>query len=237
MRPYGIIGRYYWQQSPLSQDALTLTLSRRRGNNCRLGDALSLPPPRGGNNLESMDMTRVPFATREGMDAAGQAVWDEIETSRGGVARNYAALLNNPQAAGAMAELGGYARFETPLPPRIKALAVLTAAREACGHYVWTVNQRPAKEAGLSDEMIAAILEYRAPAGFDADDATVVQFVLELLRQHRISDATFEAMRGLVGNAGAVDVLIVSGYYHTLAHCLQALDVELPEGTTTALTY
>ena len=86
-------------------------------------------------------MTRVPFATRESMDAAGQSIWDEIETSRGGVARNYAALLNNPQAAGAMAGLGGYARYETPLPARVKALAVLTAAREACGHYVWTVNQ------------------------------------------------------------------------------------------------
>ena len=182
-------------------------------------------------------MTRVPFATREAMDAAGQAIWDEIETSRGGVARNYAALLNNPQAAGAMAGLGGYARYETPLPARIKALAVLTAAREACGHYVWTVNQNGAREAGLSDEIIAGIREYRAPAGFDADDATVVQFVLELLRQHRISDATFEAMRALVGNAGAIDVLVVSGYYHTLAHCLQALEVELPEGTATALTY
>ena len=75
-------------------------------------------------------MTRVPFATREGMDAAGQAIWDEIDTSRGGVARNYAALLNNPQAAGALAGLGGYARFETPLPARIKALAILTAARK-----------------------------------------------------------------------------------------------------------
>ena len=44
-------------------------------------------------------------------------------------------------------------------------------------------------------------------------------------------------MRALVGDAGAIDVLVVSGYYHTLAHCLQALEVELPEGTTTALTY
>ncbi len=182
-------------------------------------------------------MTRVPFATREGMDDAGRAVWDEIESSRGGVARNYAALLNNPQAAGAMAGLGGYARYETPLPPRIKALAVLTAAREACGHYVWTVNQSAAREAGLSDEIIAAIREYRAPAGFDADDAAVVQFVLELLRQHRISDATFEGVRRLVGDAGAVDVLVVSGYYHTLAHCLQGLEVELPEGVVTALVY
>jgi 4-carboxymuconolactone decarboxylase len=171
------------------------------------------------------------------MDAAGQAVWDDIQTSRGGVQRNYAALLNNPRAAGAFAGLGGYVRFETPLDPRVKAVAILTAAREAGGHYVWTVNQRGAKEANLSDEVIAAIREFRAPKGLDSNDATVVQFVLELLRQHRISDATFEAMRDLVGNAGAVDVLVVSGYYHTLAHCLQALEVELPEGTATALTY
>ena len=182
-------------------------------------------------------MTRVPYATRENMDAAGQAVWDEIETSRGGVARNYAALLNNPQASAAMAGLGGYARYETPLDPRVKALAVLTAAREACGHYVWTVNQSAAKSAGLSDEVIAAIREYRAPSGLEAKDAAIVQFVLELLRQHRVSDATFEALRAIVGDAGIVDILIVSGYYHTLAHSLQALEVDLPEGTTTALTY
>ena len=182
-------------------------------------------------------MTRVPFARREDMDEAGKAVWDEIETSRGGVARNYAALLNNPQAAGSLAGLGGYARFETPLPARVKALAVLAAAREATGHYVWTVNQRAAKEAGVTDDVIAAIREYRAPAGLETDDATVVQFVLELLRHHRISDATFEAMRQMLGNSGVVDVLVVCGYYHTLAHCLQALEVELPEGMSSELTY
>ena len=65
----------------------------------------------------------------------------------------------------------------------------------------------------------------------------MVQFVLELLRQHRISDATFEAVRAQVGDAGIIDVLVVVGYYHSLAHSLQALEVELPEGTSTALTY
>ena len=182
-------------------------------------------------------MARVPFATRDNMDAAGQAVWDDIQTSRGGVQRNYAALLNNPQAAGAFAGLGGYVRFETPLDPRVKALAILTAAREAGGHYVWTVNQRGAKEANLSDDVIAAIREFRAPAGLDASDSAVVQFVLELLRHHRISDASFEAMRSIVGDAGIVDVLIVVAYYHGLAHSLQALQVELPEGVETDLTY
>ena len=142
-----------------------------------------------------------------------------------------------PQASGAFASLGGYVRFETPLDPRVKALAVLTAAREACGHYVWTVNQPAAKQAGISEEIIAAIHEYRAPAGLDNKDAAVVQFVLEILRQHRVSDATYNALKAQIGDAGIIDVLVVSGYYHTLAHTLQALEVELPEGTVSALTY
>ena len=122
-------------------------------------------------------MARVPFTKREELNPQGQKVWDEIESSRGGVAQNYAALLNNPQAAGRLATLGGYARYETPLEPRLKSLAILTAAREANGHYVWTVNQGSAREAGLTDSMISAIHEYRAPVGFDPRDASVVQFV------------------------------------------------------------
>ena len=182
-------------------------------------------------------MARVPITTRESMTQDGQKIWDEIEQSRGGVARNYAAILNNPQAAGSMAGLGGYARFETPLDPRIKTLAVLTAAREAGGHYVWTVNQRGAKEVGLSEDIIAAIREFRAPVGLAPADAHVVQFVIEILRQHRVSDATFKALQSQIGDAGIIDVLVVSGYYHTLAHTLQALEVELPDGMTSALTY
>ena len=62
-------------------------------------------------------MSRVPFMTRDAMTPEGQEIWDEIETSRGGVARNYAALLNNAKAASSLAALGGYARFETPSIP------------------------------------------------------------------------------------------------------------------------
>jgi len=182
-------------------------------------------------------MARVPITTRESMTPEGQKIWDDIEQSRGGVARNYAAILNNPQAAGSMADLGGYARFETPLDPRIKTLAVLAAAREAGGHYVWTVNQRGAKEVGLSDDIIAAIREFRAPVGLEPADANVVQFVIEILRQHRVSDATYQALKAQIGDAGIIDVLVVSGYYHTLAHTLQALEVELPDGMASALTY
>jgi|TARA_B100000315_G_scaffold220910_1_gene223924 4-carboxymuconolactone decarboxylase len=187
--------------------------------------------------LEAITMARVPFVKREELNPDGQKVWDEIDRTRGGVARNFAALLNNPKAAANMAVLGGYVRFETPLDPRVKSLAVLTAAREANGHYVWTVNQPTARDAGLTEDVVGAIRERRAPVGLEPNDAAVVQFVLELLRHHRVSDTTFEALRAQVGDAGVVDLLVIVGYYHSLAHSLQALEVELPEGVTSALTY
>jgi 4-carboxymuconolactone decarboxylase len=171
------------------------------------------------------------------MDSEGQAIWDEIETSRGGVAQNYAALLNNPVAAMNFANLGGYARYETPLDPRVKALAVLTAAREACGHYVWTVNQRGAKAADIGDDVISSIREYRAPTGLEPSDANVVQFVLEILRQHRVSEKTYNSLEAQIGASAIIDMMVVISYYHGLAHCLQALDVELPEGVSSDLTY
>ncbi len=182
-------------------------------------------------------MSRVPITKRETMTPEGQAVWDEITASRGGVQRNYAALLNNPQAAGHYAALGGYVRFESPLDKRVKSIAVLTAAREAGGHYVWTVNMRGAREAGIGEDIIAAIREFRAPVGLAPKDATVVQFVQELLRQHRVSDATFKALQTQIGDVAIIDMLVAVAYYHGLAHCLQALQVELPEGVKSALTY
>jgi len=55
-----------------------------------------------------------------------------------------------------------------------------------------------------------------------------VQFTQELLRQHRISDATFKAVQQRLGEAGVVDLLMLIGYYHSLSHTLSALKV-MPE--------
>ena len=56
--------------------------------------------------------------------------------------------------------------------------------------------------------------------GLEPKDATVVQFVLELLRHHRISDASFEALRSQIGDAGIIDVLVITSYYYSLGHLL-----------------
>ena len=52
----------------------------------------------------------------------------------------------------------------------------------------------------MSDEVIGAILQRRAPVGLEPKDAAVVQFVLELCYGTTvISDVSFEALRSQVG--------------------------------------
>jgi hypothetical protein len=73
-------------------------------------------------------MARVQFPEKADLPSEHQHIYDEIAASRGGVQRNFKALLNSPMATSNIAILGGYVRCETP--PRVKALAVLAATRE-----------------------------------------------------------------------------------------------------------
>src|SRR5262245_56601440 len=129
-------------------------------------------------------MARVRPLEREDLPAEHQHVYDDIAASRGRVPPNFKALLNNPLATARMAALCEYVRFETPLPPRVKMLAVLATARENEGDYVWTANQPLARDAGVDEATIQVIRERRALQGLAPEDSAIVQFTLELLRQH-----------------------------------------------------
>ena len=59
-------------------------------------------------------MARVQFLEKVGLPSRHQRIYDEIAVSRGGLQRNFKALLNSPMATSKMAILGGYVRFETP---------------------------------------------------------------------------------------------------------------------------
>ena len=148
-------------------------------------------------------MARVRSLEREDLPAEHRHIYDDIAGSRGGVQPNFKALLNNPLATARMAALGGYVRFEAPLPPRVKVLAVLATAREFDGDYVWTANLPQARNAGVDEETIQAIRERRAPQGLAPEDALIVQFTLELLRQHRITDATYPGGPAEAGRRGS----------------------------------
>ncbi|MFT5440508.1 MAG: hypothetical protein ACI9MJ_002382, partial [Alphaproteobacteria bacterium] len=64
-------------------------------------------------------MARYQPLSPDQMTAERQAVYDDIEKSRGSVRGPFPLMLHNAGLASAAQRLGGYARFESKIEPRL----------------------------------------------------------------------------------------------------------------------
>jgi len=178
-------------------------------------------------------MARIPeIAAREDLAQDKQHVFDAIVESRGRVVGPLALMLNSPEVAGRTAHLGTYIRFESTLSPADRELAILTAARECDCQFQWSAHTRLAREAGVRDEAIDVIGHHRTLDRLTQEEALIVAYGRELLGDHRVSDATFEAARARYGDQGVTDLTATMGYYAMIACTLNAFGMVPPPDTS-----
>ncbi|MBI2349785.1 MAG: hypothetical protein HYV05_14175, partial [Deltaproteobacteria bacterium] len=72
---------------------------------------------------------------------------------------------------------------------------------------------------------VRAIHQRRGAESFSFEDAQIVSCAQELLRSHRLSEATFQALYSRLGVRGLVELTATIGYYAMLACTLNAFDV------------
>jgi 4-carboxymuconolactone decarboxylase len=78
----------------------------------------------------------------------------------------------------------------------------------------------------VRDEAITALRDRKAPQGLTAEEADVVRYGQELVRNRRVSDATFEAVLKRFGNQGIAELTATMGYYIMLGFALNAFEVQ-----------
>jgi 4-carboxymuconolactone decarboxylase len=171
-------------------------------------------------------MSRIALVEKkEVLPAEYQRIYDAIAQSRGVVRGPFAALLHSPPIAERTAHLGTYIRFESQLDAKVVELAALAAARELECKHEWGAHVGHAQKAGISMETVRAIHQRKGPESFPFEEAQIVSYVQELLRNHRVSEATFQALYARLGERGLVELTATIGYYAMLACTLNALDV------------
>jgi 4-carboxymuconolactone decarboxylase len=157
--------------------------------------------------------------------AEHQPIYDAIERSRGVVGGPFLALLHSPELAGRTAHLGSYIRFESSLERKVLELAALAAARELECTHEWAAHVNHGQKAGISLETIRAIHQRKGAEHFSFDDAQIISYVHELLRSHRASETTFQALYARLGERGLVELTATVGYYAMIACTLNAFDL------------
>ena len=180
-------------------------------------------------------MARVPSVSRDQLKPEEQQYYDEIAESRGSVRGPYGVLLQSPKLAACIAATGAYVRFEGDMPNALREVIILATAREIKAQYEFTAHARLAREAGVSEGTIRAIAQGTAPQGLSGDEELVVRYAQELLRNHKISEATFDAVKDRFGVRGTIDLTGLIGHYLLVGQFLAAFEVELAPGVTPEL--
>jgi len=176
-------------------------------------------------------MARLALITSKDQVAAkDHAVVDSIVKSRGALHGPFTVFLHCPELAGRLAHLGAFVRFEGSLDKRVRVLAAMTVARELDAVYVWGAQTAGARRLDVPESTIAAVREKHS-RGIPPGDAQIVEFTRQLIRKHRVDDASVKALQARFGNEGFIELTGVIGYYSMLAMTVNACELEAAPDT------
>jgi 4-carboxymuconolactone decarboxylase len=183
-------------------------------------------------------VTRLSHLRRDELDPAGQDTWDKVVGTRseqlvgadGTLVGPFNAFVHAPDVGRRLASLGATLRFGTSIERRLSEVAIITVGARWQAEFEWWAHARMAREHGVPDAVVGAIGRGAEPPFAADDERTVYTVARELALTGHVSQATYEAARDLLGEAGMVELVSLCGYYTLISYLLNAFTVELPPG-------
>jgi 4-carboxymuconolactone decarboxylase len=166
-----------------------------------------------------------PITSKEQVPAKDHPIADAITESRGAIQGPFTMFLHCPELAGRVAHLGAFVRFGGSLDMRARVLAAMTVAREFEAVYVWGAQTGGARRLGVPEATITAIRDNHS-RDITPEDAEIVEFTRQLLRRHRVDDASAGSLQKRFGNDGFIQLTGAIGYYSMLAMTVNACELE-----------
>ena len=183
-------------------------------------------------------MNRLPELRRDQLDPAGQEVWDQVVgtrggqlvTAAGGLAGPFNAFVHAPDVGRQLSALGAALRFGTSIERRLTEVAIITVGSRWKAEFEWWAHARMAREHSVPDAVVDAIGRGENPP-FTADDERIVYTTArELALTGQLSQDSYSAARGLLGDTGLVELVALCGYYTLISYLLNAFAVPIPPG-------
>ncbi len=120
-------------------------------------------------------------------------------------------------------------------PPRLRELGVLRLAQLVGSAYEWSHHRPMALAAGVTADQAAALAAWRESALFAAAERLVLA-AAEAVHEMAVTDELFGGLQAELGQAGAIELIVVISQYEAVARIIQALGVEVEAGHRHHLT-
>lgn len=136
-------------------------------------------------------------------------------------------MLHAPAVGSALSALGEAIRFGSSLDGRTREIAILTVGAVCGSSYEMWAHERVALAMGFDDAEVRSLVEgdWSPPSH---RDALVREVALTLAEGYPVAPDTTVGLIAELGEAGAVELVALVGYYLTLAQLMQVFGVEAP---------
>mgnify|MGYP003394924707 CR=1 FL=1 len=174
-------------------------------------------------------MPRVaPITGKSDVPAEHHAVVDGVLKVFGQIRGPFSMMLHSPKLAERMLNLGNFYRDESIVAPKDRSLAILVAAREREGAYVWAAQVNAARRAGVREEAIDVIRSKGDPAKLPVEAQDIVTYARQLVHTNRVDQAIFDTLKTRYGVQWLVELTVAANYYGVLCGIVNAFEVPAP---------
>ena len=156
-------------------------------------------------------------------------MFDQLVAGRGRILGPYKIWIHSPTVASGMEHIGTYINKRSSLSTREVEIGILVIAKHWDGEYVKQAHIKAGKAAGLTQEQIDAILADRDPGLTDPHEKAVLRFAVALTNKTKLSDADFAEIENTIGRDGIAEVLVLLGYYTSVALGMKVHEVPIPQ--------
>jgi 4-carboxymuconolactone decarboxylase len=175
-------------------------------------------------------MNRILEIPPERLTPAQAKVFEQLTAGRGRILGPYKIWIHSPTVASGMEHIGTFLNKRSSLSTREVEIGILVIAQHWQGEYVKQAHIRAGKEAGLTPETIDAILAGTDPKLTDPHERAVHRFATSLVGGVKLSDAEFAEIEKVLGREGVAEVLVLLGYYTSVALGMKVHEVPIPPG-------
>lgn len=150
-------------------------------------------------------------------------------------------MLNNPRAAGAVANLLRTLMFNNTVSSRARELVILRTGWRTRSEYEFCQHVRVSRDLKMSEEEILGVRDPDGCAVYNNTDRAVIRMADELLDQSEVSQQTWATLEKSFSQAELVELLLIAGFWRMIAGYLKTAKVPLdadvpswPEGKAPA---
>jgi 4-carboxymuconolactone decarboxylase len=174
-------------------------------------------------------MNRLLEPSPEQLSQEQTTIFERLTAGRGRILGPYKIWIHSPTVASGMEQIGTYLNKRSSLTTRCVEIGILVIAEHWDSDYVRQAHIRAGKEAGLTQAQIDDILGGRDPNLADARERTVFRFATALVNKTKLSDAEFAEIEAVLGRDGIAEVLVLLGYYTSVALGMKVHEVPVPQ--------